>query len=120
MFKKFKKRSITLIELMIVIFLIGLIGGTLAINMKGSLDKGKEFQTRQNCSRVYDILMMDYATGERSLEEVIADHKNIVENSSFCKEGKKVLKDGWGKNLIVEIQGEDDIKVYSQKLSGRS
>ncbi len=61
-----KKQAITLIEIMIVILLIGLIGGTLAYNMRGSLDKGKEFKTEQNKSKLYDVLMLEYAKGEKS------------------------------------------------------
>ncbi|MEG0036829.1 MAG: type II secretion system protein [Victivallaceae bacterium] len=117
MYNNRKKRSVTLIEIMIVIFLIGLIGGVLAINMKGSVDKGKEFQTHQNCAKIYDILMMEYATGDRSLDQIVSDYRVLVKNSPFCKNGDKVLKDGWGHDLIVEIQeGTDDIKVYSKKI----
>ena len=38
-----KKRAITLLEIMIVILLIGLIGGVVSYNLKGTLDKGKAF-----------------------------------------------------------------------------
>lgn len=37
---KRKKQSITLVEMMVVITLIGIIGGALAFNMRGSLQKG--------------------------------------------------------------------------------
>ena len=60
---KIKKRFITLIEIMIVILLIGLIGGALAFNMRGSIDEGKAFKSEQNISRLHDVLMMEYANG---------------------------------------------------------
>ncbi len=65
----------TLIEIMIVILLIGMIGGALAFNMRGSMDEGKKFKTRQNIARVYDILMMEHAEGT-SLEEVVEKKEN--------------------------------------------
>ncbi len=39
--KNKKRRFITLIEMMIVMFLIALITGVIAYNVKGSLDQGK-------------------------------------------------------------------------------
>lgn len=39
--KQKRKQSITLIEMMVVITLIGIVGGALAFNMRGSIQKGK-------------------------------------------------------------------------------
>ncbi|WP_322631931.1 type II secretion system protein [Chlamydia trachomatis] len=117
--KKTKKRkqSITLVEMMVVITLIGIIGGALAFNMRGSLQKGKIFQTEQNCARVYDVLMMEYASGNLSLKEVIANKEAILEDSAWCKEGKKLLKDAWGEDLLVKMNDKgDDIVVFSKKV----
>lgn len=114
---KKRKQSITLIEMMVVITLIGIIGGALAFNMRGSLQKGKVFQTEQNCARVYDVLMMEYASGNLSLKEVIANKESLLENSAWCKEGKKLLKDAWGEDLIVKLNDRgDDIVVLSRKI----
>lgn len=114
---KRKKRPVTLIEIMIVILLIGLIGGALAFNMRGSMDKGKEFKTEQNIARVYDALMMEYAKGEKNLDTVIEKRETILEDSPLVKDAKKVLKDGWGADLIIEKQGEDDLFVYSTNMN---
>lgn len=117
--KKTKKRkqSITLVEMMVVITLIGIIGGALAFNMRGSLQKGKIFQTEQNCARVYDVLMMEYASGNLSLKEVIANKEAILEDFAWCKEGKKLLKDAWGEDLLVKMNDKgDDIVVFSKKV----
>lgn len=106
--KKKKKKAITLIEIMIVILLIGLIGGTLAYNMRGSLDKGKEFKTDQNKIKLYDILMLEYAKGDTSLKE-IADHWEDVAKKSPLVKGDQVIKDGWSRPFKVNItnDGED-------------
>ncbi len=117
--EKRRKRPVTLIEIMIVIMLIGLIGGALAFNMRGSMDKGRSFKTEQNISRVYDALMMEYAKGEKNLEEIVADPELVLEDCPFIKEGAKLLKDGWGNDLIITITDDDDLKITSPKLEKR-
>ena len=46
-----KKRAITLLEIMIVILLIGLIGGVVSYNLKGTLDKGKAFASKEGAKK---------------------------------------------------------------------
>jgi type II secretory pathway pseudopilin PulG len=114
--QKRKKRSVTLIEIMIVILLIGLIGGALAFNMRGSMDKGKLFKSDQNASRVYDALMMAYTTGQFNLERC-NDRATIIatlKDSALVKDAEAAFKDGWGEDLKVKRQG-DDLEVYSKK-----
>ena len=113
--KKKQKRPVTLIEIMIVILLIGLIGGALAFNMRGSMDKGKIFKTEQNCARVYDTLMMEYAKGDLSLQKIVENKEQLLNSSPLAKDGVKLLKDAWGEDLHIEIEG-DDLQIYSQKL----
>ena len=60
---KCKKRYITLLEIMIVIFLIGIIGSVIGYNMKGSIDKGKVFRTQESIKQVHDILLLEIAEG---------------------------------------------------------
>lgn len=112
--KKRTKRSVTLIEIMIVILLIGMIGGALAFNMRGSVDEGKKFKTLQNIARVNDILMMEHAEG-KSLDEVVRDRVNILKKSPLVKGGDKLLKDAWGNDLIIVIEN-DDLKITSPRL----
>jgi len=115
---KKKKRSVTLIEIMIVIVLIGLIGGALAINMRGSMDKGKVFKSDQNANRVYDSLMIAYATGQFKLEDYNKPEtvEAVLKDSPLIKDHQKVLKDGWNQALrIIKKDNEDDLEVYSEK-----
>ncbi|ANG66009.1 type II secretion system protein [Chlamydia gallinacea] len=114
-----RKQSITLIEMMVVITLIGIIGGALAFNMRGSIQKGKAFQSEQNCAKIYDILMMEYATGNLSLREIVDRKEVILEGAAWCKEGKKLLKDAWGEDIIVKVsETGDDLVVFSSKAHG--
>ncbi|NGX61221.1 MAG: hypothetical protein K940chlam9_00704 [Chlamydiae bacterium] len=104
---KRKKRAVTLIEIMIVIVLIGLIGGALAFNMRGSLDKGQKFKSEQNLSKVYDILMMEYAVSSKSLDEIISQKEQILNDSPLTKEGEKLLRDAWRGDVTVGKEGDD-------------
>lgn len=113
---KRRKRSITLIEIMIVILLIGLIGGALAFNMRGSIDEGKAFKSEQNMLRLHDVLMMEYAKGDSSLNEIVANRSTIVNKSPFSS-GSSILKGGWNEEFEVSIDTQkDDLIIKSGKL----
>lgn len=110
---KKNKRAITLIEIIIVITLISIIGSALAINMRGSLDKGRAFKTEQNAEKIKSILTLAMEDEGRTLAEVIADWENYVRASPFVK-GDVVLKDGWSNKFEVALSGED-IVVTSKR-----
>ena len=94
------KRNLTLLEIMIVIVLIGLIGSVIGFNMKGSLDEGKAFKTRQAQEQIRDILMLEMARGI-SLDEAVQRREVILANSGLVKNPKTFLKDGWGEEFEV-------------------
>ncbi len=98
-----KKRSITLIEIMIVIVLIGLIGGALAFNMRGSVDKGRAFKTEQNIARIQDILMLESAQNDLTLNEVAGNALNTLNRSPLVEDGSRLLRDGWGNTLTITV-----------------
>ena len=114
---KKKKRAVTLIEIMIVIVLIGLIGGALAFNMRGSVDKGKIFKSEQNAARVYDALMMASAVGEFKLEDYNNNTKvkAALKKSALIKDVDKALTDGWGEEIQIRRHGNNDLEVFSAK-----
>lgn len=109
-----KKRSLTLLEIMIVIVLIGLIGSVIGVNMKGSLEEGKAFKTRQAATQIQDILMLAVAQ-EATIEEVTKDPQKYLELSGLVKNPEKYLKDGWGKKFDIKPSG-GEIKVTSTNL----
>jgi prepilin-type N-terminal cleavage/methylation domain-containing protein len=112
-----KKRALTLLEIMIVIVLIGLIGSVIGFNMKGSLDEGRAFKTKQAQEQIKDILMLEVARGT-PIEEVVEKRQKYLANSGLVKDPKGFLNDGWGKEFDVKVNGKtnSDIIVYSEKL----
>lgn len=107
-----KKQNFTLLEIMIVICLIGLIGGVITYNMKGSLEEGKAFKTERAKEQLYDILMLEVAKGY-TLEEVVQNPKSFLTHSGLVKNPDQLLKDGWGKAFEIHINGSD-ITIQSE------
>src|ERR1700722_17643833 len=56
-----RRRYITLIEIMIVMFLIALIAGATAYNFRGSLDEGKAFKTKAAIEQIENALNLQVA-----------------------------------------------------------
>lgn len=121
-----KKRSITLLEIMIVIMLIGLIGGVVSYNLKGTLDKGKAFRTEQGMKKLEDILNMEIQTGSASLVDLVGKTDAKEEQIAACveksglissKEVKKFIRDGWGLPYVIKkVKGSQEVAVSSPKL----
>lgn len=109
------KRPLTLLEIMIVIFLIGLIGSVVGYSMKGSLDEGKAFKTRQAAEQVHDILLMEIGAGY-DRDQVIQNPKQFLVRAGIAKNPDHLLKDGWGKPFEIVAHGASDLKVVSKAL----
>jgi type II secretory pathway pseudopilin PulG len=115
--KRQKKSPLTLLEIMIVIFLIGLIGSVIGYNVKGSLDEGKAFRSEQGAAQIHDILLLEVAKGH-DIEQVIANKEAYLESSGLVKDVKKLLKDGWGELYeVYPNRYHTDILIKSKKLA---
>lgn len=112
-----RKRALTLLEIMIVVFLIGLIGSVIGVNMMGSMEKGKAFKTEQAMSQIKDILMLEVANGYATLEEVVAEPAKYLAHSGLVKDPKKFVQDGWGKDFEFSIDGHNNLKIKSEKFN---
>ncbi len=121
-----KKRAITLLEIMIVILLIGLIGGVVSYNLKGTLDKGKAFRTEQGMKKLEDIVNLELQIGNTNVNDLrgktdVNEDKLIecLQKSGLIssKEVKKFIRDGWGNPyLIKRVRGNNEVVVSSPKL----
>lgn len=121
-----KKRAITLLEIMIVILLIGLIGGVVSYNLKGTLEKGKAFASGEGARKLEDILNLEISQGTKTAKELASDTsaerdhvKECVLNSALIssQQVKKFIKDGWGNYYTIqEVQGQNQVAVTSERL----
>lgn len=112
-----KKSYITLIEIMIVMFLIALITGVLAYNYRGSLDQGKVFKTKAAIEKLETILNLSVAENP-GLNENITEHwREVIKDSPLVKNPNDLIYDGWGKEYRVEKNSDGQIEVYSDSLN---
>ncbi len=112
---KQRKRHITLVEMMIVMFLIAMITGVIAYNYTGSLDEGKAFKTKQGIDKIHTILDLHLATHPDELDDIENKWKGIVENSQLVKSAKELTKDGWGGDYKVSRDQNNEIEITSEK-----
>lgn len=121
MHSKRKRHPITLLEIMIVILLIGVIGGVLSYNLKGSLERGKKFRTEEGVKRLADILELEIERGA-SLAKMegranSAYVRKCVEGSGLISQNNldEFLRDGWKEPYAISVQ-DGQLHVYSEKL----
>lgn len=112
--KKLRKNPITLLEIMIVIFIIGIIGGVIGYNMKGSLDEGRAFKCQQGSRQVYDILTLKMADGTPR-DIILENPQAVLDENGFVNNPKKLLKDGWGQDFEFRKLDNEEFIVYSDK-----
>lgn len=114
--KKFlkKRRFITLIEIMIVMFLIALITGVVAYNYRGSLDEGKAFKTHVGMQKLQTFLSLAIAD-DSSLDVTGGNWKEVITKSPLVQNPAALIKDGWGEEYIVDTTDDGSIVVRSAK-----
>jgi len=112
-----RRKFVTLIEMMIVMFLIALITGVVAYNYRATLEKGRAFKTEQGIEKVRTILLMATAEEEDAWQELESGNwKEYVKDSPLARDWKTLVKDGWGVEYQIEIdQDKSDIEVTSDR-----
>jgi len=115
MYKK-QRRNITLVEMMVVIFIIGLIVSVVGFRYQGGLEKGKAFKTETSIDKVETILNLSVAEEPSRLDNITRDWENIIKADPLVKDPNALIKDGWGSKLHVELDDNRNIRVSSQNL----
>ena len=113
--KLIKKRYITLIEIMIVMFLIAIITAAVAINITGSLDEGKAFKTKANIEKLESILNLMVADDPNLSTNINRDWYDLVKRSPLVPNAETISKDGWGYPYQVNYD-ENGVHVTSGKF----
>lgn len=113
--RNLRKRFITLVEMMIVMFLIAMITGVIAYNYTGSLEEGKAFKTTAGMNKIRDVLGLYYATNPDEMTNVSAEWKRILAGSQMVKNAKELEKDGWGGDYQVDMNNDGDIIIISER-----
>lgn len=108
--KKRKKRyALTLVEMMLVIVLVGIVGGALAVNLKGALDRGKGFKTKETKKRIEAIV--NIASVEKDEDTILNQWQEIVSQSPLIKlklNSSNQVLDAWGNAFNLEFDSSED------------
>lgn len=114
---KYKKRSITLMELMVVMVIIGIISTVIGRGISGSLEKGKKFKTEHSRKQLEEILLLQIATGACEIADLkdMNKVKEQLKKSGLVSNADDLLKDGWGDLYTIDIpEGSDKILIISK------
>jgi len=123
--QKKKRRSVTLVEMIIVMILIATITGALAYNYRGTLEKGKAFKTEQTIKKIETILIIHFTEHPEDRAKLSDESsiRQIIRRSPIApnlKSGEDPLLDGWGNKMSIseETDADEDfsIKVTSSAL----
>lgn len=111
-----KKKALTLLEIMIVIFLITLITGAVGYSMKGTMDKGRAFRTEQAKEQLHDLLLICLAEKGKA-DEIAKNPVGFLKELDLAKDPKKLIEDGWKQPFKIEaIRNGTDFSIHSQSL----
>jgi general secretion pathway protein G len=98
------KRQITLIEMMIVMFLIAMIIGVVAYNYQGTLSEGKAFKTKTAKEKLHTILTIMVSKDPTLLENLENNWRDVVSSSPLVQNPNNLIKDGWGNEFDVQVE----------------
>lgn len=110
-----KKRFVTLIEMMIVMFLIALIIGVVGYNYRGTLEEGKAFKTKAGIEKVKTILNLAVAEAPEKQSDIESRWQEIIKTSPLVSDSNALIRDGWGETYQVTVEN-GEIQVRSRKL----
>lgn len=115
-FKVATRRYITLIEIMIVMFIIALITGVIAYNYTGSLDEGKAFKTVAGMEKLQTILQLAIANNPDLQNNIDNPEiwKKVISESPLVSNATSLMQDGWGNTYEIYLKN-GTVVVYSQK-----
>jgi general secretion pathway protein G len=108
--RKLRKKSITLIEILVVIALIGIITGALAYNYQGSIQEGKAFKTRELKERIKTIVALDLAEHPEHRASIEDQWETYVKKSPLWSDKNKgEICDGWGRKFQLHVEDRGSV-----------
>lgn len=115
-----RKKSLTLLEIMIVIFLIAMIGSVVGFNMKKSMDKAKQFKTNTAKQQLEDILHFILSEGQYTKSALQGSTlAQAIEETGLVKKASDVLYDGWGEKFKIHFNDGEVIVSSSHTSSSQ-
>ena len=115
-----KEAGFTLTEIMVVVFIIGLLSTVVLINVLGARTDAQLKTARTNVTSLanaleqYSLDMYDYPTTEQGLEALVTEPPGASTAGSYRKGGyiNKVPLDPWGRPFVYRRPAERSDKAY--------
>ena len=115
-----KEAGFTLTEIMVVVFIIGLLSTVVLINVLGARTDAQLKTARTNVTSLanaleqYSLDMYDYPTTEQGLEALVTEPPGASTAGSYRKGGyiNKVPLDPWGRPFVYRRPAGRSDKAY--------
>jgi general secretion pathway protein G len=108
-----KHRGFTIIEVMAVIVIIGILGGIVAVNVVGRIDKARVVSTKANLKLLHEAVIhfkMDtgrYPTEDEGLNALIEQPTDVTGwNTGGYLETTEIPQDAWGNDFVYQLYPE--------------
>ena len=119
----------TLTEVMVTVFIIGLLATVVLVNVLGNVDESRVQKARTDIALLessldrYRLAMFDYPSTEQGLEALVAAPEGVGDATRYPAEGfiRRLPLDPWGNPYQYENPGRDGriIDVYSLGADGQ-
>lgn len=118
--KRSKEAGFTLTEIMVVIFIIGLLSTVVLFNVLGARTDAQVKTARTNVTQLsnaleqYSLDMYDYPTTQQGLEALVEEPADASSAGSYRKGGyiNKVPLDPWGRPFVYTRPAERSERAY--------
>lgn len=126
--KRHKQSGFTLIEIMVVVFIIGLLGAIVLPQVMGQRDSAQlkkaavDIQKLESAINMYQLSTNSIPTTEQGLEALVDLPTVDPIPSNYPTDGfvKRLSKDPWGNDYILLNPGQvDKVDIYSLGPDGQ-
>ncbi|MDJ0920792.1 MAG: type II secretion system major pseudopilin GspG [Henriciella sp.] len=115
-----KQGGFTLTEIMVVVFIIGLLSTAVLINIGGVVGQSREtkaradIQTLSNALEQYSLDMFDYPSEQQGLEALVTAPDDVSEATTYRTGGyiAKLPLDPWGQAYVYERPGDKSGRAF--------
>lgn len=118
----------TLVEMMVTVFIMGLLATVVLVNVLGNVDEARVRKAKTDIALLessldrYRLQMKTYPTIEQGLEALVSAPGDLDGNSSYPVEGfiKRLPDDPWGNPYQYEQPGQHGmVDIYSYGADGQ-
>ena len=115
-----RQRGFTLTEIMVVVFIIGLLSTVVVVNVFGASSEARVTTTKSNIATVsgaleqYALAIGDYPTEQQGLKALVEKPNNLNNDTRYPAGGfiNRLPQDAWGRDFVFKRPGEKSGRGY--------